>query len=81
MTANGWLQIAIYCLVATALVKPFGGYMTHVFNGERTLPSSSGGTSSAPALVFAGPTGHCSVRKGWCAPYVSRSGGGSAGGL
>ncbi len=37
MTANGWVQIAIYCAVVTLLVKPFGGYMTRVFAGERTF--------------------------------------------
>src|SRR5258708_7168958 len=37
MTFNGWIQIAIYCLVIIALTKPFGGYMTRVFSGERTL--------------------------------------------
>jgi potassium-transporting ATPase potassium-binding subunit len=39
MTANGFIQIALYCVVVTLLVKPFGFYMTHVFNGERTLLS------------------------------------------
>ncbi|MBV9786361.1 MAG: potassium-transporting ATPase subunit KdpA [Acidisphaera sp.] len=37
MTINGWVQIALYCVLLTLLVKPFGGYMTRVFNGERTL--------------------------------------------
>ena len=37
MTVNGWIQIALYCVIVTLLVKPFGGYMTRVFNGERTL--------------------------------------------
>jgi K+-transporting ATPase ATPase A chain len=39
MTFNGWIQIAIYCAIVLALVKPLGGYMTRVFNGERTLLS------------------------------------------
>ncbi len=39
MTINGWIQIALYCVIVTLLVKPFGGYMTRVFNGERTLLS------------------------------------------
>src|SRR5579863_64328 len=39
MTLNGWLQIALYCVIVTALVKPFGGYMTKVFAGERNLLS------------------------------------------
>jgi potassium-transporting ATPase potassium-binding subunit len=37
MTFNGWLQIALYCVIIIALTKPFGGYMTKVFNGERHL--------------------------------------------
>ncbi|HME22032.1 MAG TPA: potassium-transporting ATPase subunit KdpA [Acetobacteraceae bacterium] len=36
MTFNGWLQIAIYAVLVTLIAKPFGGYMTRVFNGERT---------------------------------------------
>ena len=39
MTLNGWMQIALYCAVVLALVKPLGLYMTHVFNGERTFLS------------------------------------------
>ncbi|MFC7398003.1 potassium-transporting ATPase subunit KdpA [Chelatococcus sp. GCM10030263] len=39
MTFNGALQILVYGLVVLALVKPLGGYMTRVFNGERTLLS------------------------------------------
>ncbi|MDP4006665.1 potassium-transporting ATPase subunit KdpA [Methylobacterium sp. NEAU K] len=39
MTLNGWIQIALYCAVVLALVKPLGLYMTRVFNGERTLLS------------------------------------------
>ena len=39
MTFNGWLQIALFCAVIVALARPFGGYMTRIFNGERTLLS------------------------------------------
>jgi K+-transporting ATPase ATPase A chain len=39
MTPNGWIQIAIYAAIVTLLVKPFGGYMTRVFSGERTFLS------------------------------------------
>jgi K+-transporting ATPase ATPase A chain len=39
MTLNGWLQIALYSVIIIALTKPIGGYMTRVFNGERTLLS------------------------------------------
>ncbi len=37
MTINGWVQIALFCVLLILLVKPFGGYMTRVFNGERTF--------------------------------------------
>jgi K+-transporting ATPase ATPase A chain len=37
MTINGIVQIAVFCLLVGLLVKPLGGYMTRVFNGERTL--------------------------------------------
>jgi K+-transporting ATPase ATPase A chain len=37
MTTNGWIQIALYCAIIIALTKPLGGYMTRVFNGERTF--------------------------------------------
>jgi K+-transporting ATPase ATPase A chain len=40
MTAIGWLQIILYCGIIVALVKPLGGYMTRVFDGERTFMSA-----------------------------------------
>ena len=39
MTVIGWIQILLYCAVVVALVVPLGGYMTRVFNGERTFLS------------------------------------------
>ena len=39
MTINGWIQIALYCVILIALTKPFGGYLARVFNGERTFLS------------------------------------------
>src|ERR1700722_19737445 len=36
MPVNGIVQIALFCIVIVALVRPFGLYMTRVFNGERT---------------------------------------------
>ncbi|HEV7439027.1 MAG TPA: potassium-transporting ATPase subunit KdpA [Methylobacterium sp.] len=39
MTLNGWIQIALFCAVVLALVKPLGWYMARVFNGERTFLS------------------------------------------
>nr|WP_298690401.1 potassium-transporting ATPase subunit KdpA [uncultured Dongia sp.] len=34
MTANGLLQIALFCIVIIALTKPVGAFMTRVFAGE-----------------------------------------------
>jgi len=39
MTFNGWLQIALFSAIIIAITKPFGGYMTRVFAGERTFLS------------------------------------------
>lgn len=39
MTFIGWIQILLFCAIITALVKPLGGYMTRVFNGEHTFLS------------------------------------------
>jgi len=39
MTIIGWIQILIYCAIIVALVPVLGGYMTRVFNGERTFLS------------------------------------------
>ena len=37
MTVNGWLQLAIFVAVLTALVPFLGGYMARVYQGERIL--------------------------------------------
>jgi K+-transporting ATPase ATPase A chain len=34
VTAQGWLQIAVYVAVLTALTPPLGGYMARVYRGE-----------------------------------------------
>jgi K+-transporting ATPase ATPase A chain len=39
MTAIGWIQILLYCAIIVAIVPVLGGYMTRVFNGERTFLS------------------------------------------
>src|ERR1700675_415993 len=39
MTAHGFVQMALFCAGVVLLVKPFGYYMTRVFNGERTFLS------------------------------------------
>src|SRR4026209_2124462 len=37
MTFIGWMQILLYCAIVVALARPLGGYMTRIFNGERTF--------------------------------------------
>ena len=39
MTLNGWIQIAVFCAIIIAITPLLGGYMTKVFNGERTFLS------------------------------------------
>ena len=37
MTANGWLQIALFLLLIFAVTKPLGVFMARVFNREKTF--------------------------------------------
>jgi K+-transporting ATPase ATPase A chain len=37
MTVIGWIQVLLYCAIIVAIVPFLGGYMTRVFNGERTF--------------------------------------------
>jgi K+-transporting ATPase ATPase A chain len=39
MTANGWLQFALFCLILLASVRPVGVYLARVLEGERTWMS------------------------------------------
>jgi potassium-transporting ATPase potassium-binding subunit len=39
MTANGWIQIGLFCLAIIVCVKPLGLYMARLFEGERTFLS------------------------------------------
>lgn len=63
MTANGWIQIVVYCAIILALVKPLGWYMTRVFNGERTFlspalrPVELGSTASPASRKSVSRTG------------------------
>ena len=36
MSANGWLQFAVYSLILLAMVRPVGIYLARVLEGERT---------------------------------------------
>jgi len=37
MTANGWLQIAVFLALILAITKPLGIFMARIFSGERTF--------------------------------------------
>jgi potassium-transporting ATPase potassium-binding subunit len=37
VTANGWVQIALFSAIIIVITRPLGGYMTRVFSGERTF--------------------------------------------
>ena len=39
MTIIGWVQVALFGVIVILITRPLGGYMTRVFNGERTLLS------------------------------------------
>src|SRR5215469_12540117 len=39
MTIDGWVQIALFSVIVILITRPFGGYMTRVFEGERTFLS------------------------------------------
>jgi len=39
MTISGWVQIALFSVIVILITRPFGGYMTRVFAGERTFLS------------------------------------------
>ena len=53
MSANGWLQLAIYLVVLLLLVKPLGLYMAGVFEGTGAVtrwfgPIERGALSAMP---------------------------------
>jgi K+-transporting ATPase ATPase A chain len=54
MTINGWIQVALLCATVLALVRPLGGYMTRVFQGERTFLSPVLGRVEAGLYRVAG---------------------------
>src|SRR5437879_637841 len=39
MTISGWIQIALFSVIVILITRPFGSYLTRVFNGERTFLS------------------------------------------
>jgi K+-transporting ATPase ATPase A chain len=69
MTLNGWIQIAIFCAIVVALVKPLGWYMTRVFEGERTLLSPV--LRPVERLLYAGGGINERQEQGWFAYAVA----------
>ncbi|GLK67605.1 potassium-transporting ATPase subunit KdpA [Hansschlegelia plantiphila] len=37
MTINGWMQIAVFCAIVLALVRPLGGFLFRLYAGARTF--------------------------------------------
>jgi K+-transporting ATPase ATPase A chain len=54
MTLNGWIQIAIFAALVVALTRPFGGFMTKLFSGERTFLHPVLGPVERGAYALAG---------------------------
>ena len=50
MTVNGWLQIALFCVLLLLITRPIGGYMARVFSGESTLLSPGAAPAGARHL-------------------------------
>jgi K+-transporting ATPase ATPase A chain len=57
MTANGWIQIALFCLAIIVCVKPLGLYMARLFEGERTFLSPILGPVERGILRLSGVKG------------------------
>ena len=51
MTVQGWLQIAVYLVLLTALTPAIGAYMARVFRGER-IPVLSTAVAPAERLTY-----------------------------
>ena len=76
MTAQGWLQIAIYVAVLTALTPLLGGYMARVYRGEVTLlaPVERLAVSVRCASTRrSGRTGSPTRARRWCSARSSGS--------
>ena len=41
MTANGYLQLALYVVVLIALAKPLGAYMANMYEGRSVVTRSA----------------------------------------
>ena len=51
MTINGWVQIAIYCVLVALFVKPFGVFMHACLRGRAHVPSPCAAACRARGLL------------------------------
>ena len=51
MTINGWVQIALYCVLVTLFVKPFGVFMAPRLRGRAHVPSPGAAAGRARGLL------------------------------
>ena len=56
MTFLGWLTIALFAIILTALAMPLGSYMARVYTGERVFLSPSSPARSACSTGSCAPT-------------------------
>ena len=56
MTAQGWLQIALYLTVLTALTPVLGAYMARVYQGETVILARVLGPLERLLYRLLGPT-------------------------
>ena len=54
MSIVGWLQIAVFAATVGLLTRPLGGYLAHVYGGERTLLGPLLGRLEQALYRFAG---------------------------
>jgi len=69
MTVIGWVQIVLYCAIIVALTPVLGGYMTRVFNVERTFLSPV--LRPVEALLYSAGGVNEKSEQGWLAYTIA----------
>ena len=49
MSANGYLQLALYFVVLLALAKPLGAYMARIYGAAPSWKGRAGYSTASPA--------------------------------
>ena len=78
MTLNGWIQIAIYCAIIVALVKPLGWYMTRRLQRRADVPVADPAARSRPDFIGSVASTRSGSRTGSptpspCCSFMSRA--------